>query len=106
MEAAVVLALTNRGVMVPQDDVRELITAIADMEADVNDCGPEWEQMQVEKVEGLPRVFDYESSSRRRNRCRKLIDSRRSHSFDLSSFCNQSYDVRRNAENCGATEVQ
>jgi hypothetical protein len=31
---------------VPLADVRELITAIADMEADVNDCGPEWEQMQ------------------------------------------------------------
>lgn len=49
LEAAVALALTNRGVVVPSHEVRELIDAIVDMEADVKERGPEWEQMQAIK---------------------------------------------------------
>jgi hypothetical protein len=47
LEAAVVLALANRGVVVPCHEVRDLIDAIFDMEADVKRRGPEWEQMQA-----------------------------------------------------------
>lgn len=47
LEAAVVLALANRGVVVPCHEVRDLIDAIFDMEADVKKRGPEWEQMQT-----------------------------------------------------------
>lgn len=47
LEAAVVLALTYRGIVVPLHEVRVLIDAIVDMEADVKRRGPEWAQMQA-----------------------------------------------------------
>lgn len=47
LESAVVLALANRGVVVLCHEVRDLIDAIFDMEADVKQRGPEWEQMQA-----------------------------------------------------------
>jgi hypothetical protein len=47
LESAVVLALANRGVVVACHEVRDLIDAIIEMEDDVKQHGPEWEQMQA-----------------------------------------------------------